>query len=296
MSGHNLVTVRGSDIEVVLLPELGARLHALRVHDADLLRTPADVSEHMRDPLFWGGYVMAPWCGRLAPGPTAVGGRIVNLSTNFPDGSAIHGQVYAAPWSQTGDASFEIDGGGNAWPWRYRVEAVVSVSGLSLSIVLRLTNLDDTQMPGGIGLHPWFPLPVEVAIHANEVYASNSSTSALPQPVSGHLDLRQRQQMAEGVDATWPDPGDPPVELFWPKHGLRAAVRAPYPTLNIVAAYSAERGAIAAEPQTHAPQGLRRLLNGEPGALTLIDPGAAIELPISFDFSPLATPTSPPIR
>ena len=52
--------------------------------------------------------------------------------------------------------------------------------------------------------------------------------------------------------------------------------------------YAAERGAIATEPQTHAPQGLRRLLSGEPGALTLIAPGEAIELPITFEFSPLA--------
>jgi len=288
MSAHNLVTVGGSDIEVVLLPDSGARLHALRVHGVDLLRTPADISEHLRYPFFWGGYVMAPWCGRLAPGPTAVGERLVNLSPNFPDGSAIHGQVYSTPWSQTGDASFAIDAGGDAWPWRYRVESAVSVSDLSLSIVLRLTNLDDTQMPGGIGLHPWFPLPVEVAIHGDTVYASNLDTSPVPQAVSGDLDLRRPQRMAEGVDATWPDPADPPLELFWPERHLRATLRAPFPTLHIVAAYAVERGAIATEPQTHAPQGLRRLLNGEPGALTLIEPGATIELPISFDFSPLA--------
>jgi len=288
MRTQNLVTVGGADIEVVVLPDLGARLHRLRVHGMDVLRTPADISNHARDPFFWGGYVMAPWCGRLAPVPTAVGDRLVNLRPNFPDGSAIHGQVYAAPWRQTGDASFAIDAGGDGWSWRYRVESVVSVSGSSLTIDLRLTNLDDTPMPGGIGLHPWFPLPVEVAIHSDTVYPSNADTSPSPQAVSGNLDLRRPQWMAEGVDATWPGPGDPPLELFWPEQHLRATVRAPFPTLHIVAAYAAERGAIATEPQTHAPQGLRRLLNGEPGALTLIDPGAAIELPISFEFSPLA--------
>ncbi len=280
--------VGSSDIEVVLLPELGARLHRLRVRGRDLLRTPADISEHARDPFFWGGYVMAPWCGRLAPGAILVGGRVVNLSPNFPDGSAIHGQVYAAPWRQIGDGAFAIDAGGDGWPWRYRAEVAVTARAMSLSIVLRLTNLDDAPMPGGIGLHPWFPLPVEVAIHSDAVYASNSDTSPVPQGVSGDLDLRRRQRMAQGVDATWPGPADPPLELFWLEHGLRAAVRAPSATLHIAAAYAAERGAIATEPQTHAPQGLRRLLDGEPGALTLIAPGAAIELPITFEFSSLA--------
>lgn len=289
MSDQRVVTVGAGDIEVELLPEIGARLHRLRVGGHDLLRAPVDISEHVLHPFFWGGYVMAPWCGRLAPGPIAVGNRTVDLPPNFPDGSAIHGQVYAAPWRQVGDASFGIDAGGSGgWPWRYRVEIYVAVGDAALSLVLRLTNQDDQPMPGGIGLHPWFPLPVEVAIHADTVYASNSDTSPSSQPVSGDLDLRHRQRMAEGVDATWPDPHDPPLELLWPEHHLRAVVRAPFPTLHIVAAYAAERSAIATEPQTHAPQGLRRFLNHEPGALTLISPGEAIELPITFEFSPLA--------
>jgi aldose 1-epimerase len=289
MSDQHLVTVGSGDVEVEVLPGVGARLHRLRVGGDDLLRTPMDISEHVRDPFFWGGYVMAPWCGRLAPGPTNVAGRVVDLRPNFPDGSAIHGQVYAASWRQVGDSSFSIDAGGSGgWPWHYRVEMAATVAATALSLVLRLTNLDDQPMPGGVGLHPWFPLPVEVAIHADKVYASNSDTPPSPQPVSGDLDLRHRQPMAEGVDATWPDPADPPLELFRPEHRLRASVRSPFPTLHIVAACAAERGAIATEPQTHAPQGLRRLLNREPGALTLIAPGETIELPITFEFSPLA--------
>ena len=289
MSDQHVVTVGGGDIQVELLPGIGARLHRLRVGGHDLLRTPADISEHVRDPFFWGGYVMAPWCGRLAPGPANVAGRVLDLRPNFPDGSAIHGQVYAAPWRQVDDASFGIDAGGSGgWPWRYRAQMSVTVSTATLSLVLRLTNLDDQPMPGGIGLHPWFPLPVEVAIHADKVYASNSDTSPSPQLVSGDLDLRHRGRMAEGVDATWPDPADPPLELFWPEQHLRAMVRAQFPTLHIVAAYATERGAIATEPQTHAPQGLRRLVEHEPGALTLIAPGEAIDLPITFEFSPLA--------
>jgi aldose 1-epimerase len=285
MSAEHPVNVGEGDIDIVLLPGSGARLHRLRVRGQDLLRTPAKISEHARDPFFWGGYVMAPWCGRLVPGPVVVGGRVVDLSPNFPDGSAIHGQVFAAPWRQVDDAAFAIDAGGDHWPWRYRAEMAVTVRAMTLSIVLRLTNLDEAPMPGGIGLHPWFRLPVEVAIHSEAVYASNSDPSPLAEAVSGELDLRRRQRMANGVDATWLHPADPALELFWPEGGFQATVRAPVATLHIAAACAAERGAIAAEPQTHAPNGLRRLLHGEPGALALIDPGATIELPITLAFS-----------
>jgi hypothetical protein len=45
-----------------------------------------------------------------------------------------------------------------------------------------------------------------------------------------------------------------------------------------VAASPSELDAIAVEPQTHAPQGLRGLSNCEPGALALLDPGEMLQL------------------
>ena len=59
-------------LEAVLLPEAGARLHRLRAFGHDLLRTPSDADDHLREPFFWGGYVMAPWCNRLAAGTTSL--------------------------------------------------------------------------------------------------------------------------------------------------------------------------------------------------------------------------------
>jgi len=277
------VLVRGDEIELTVLPGAGARLHSLRVRGRELLRTPDDPAQHMSDPFFWGAYVMAPWCNRITPGPIAVGGRTVDLEPNFTDGSAIHGQVYAAAWQQVGDASFEIEHEGDGWPWPYRAMQEVSVEGLRVSIVQRLTNLSDDPMPGGIGIHPWFPTPVEVRINSALTYGNAKASTVHAVPVAGDLDLRERAPLAQGVDATWADPGNPAFELWWP-NGLHAAVRALFPTLHVVAAYAPERAAIAVEPETNAPQGLRRLLNGEPGALALLEPGREICLPITIDF------------
>jgi aldose 1-epimerase len=253
------------------------------VRGHELTRRPADVAMHDREPFFWGAYVMAPWCNRLSTGPFRVGSRLVDLEANFNDGSAIHGQVYAEPWTQIGEADFEIERNGGRWPWPYRAGVRYAVDGNRVAITQRLRNLADEPMPGGIGLHPWFPTPVDVRINSALTYGSAKEHLAQPVAVSGDLDVRGRQPLADGVDATWADPGDPPLELWW-TDGLHASLRAPFPTLHIVAACAPERGAIAAEAQTHAPQGLRRLLAGEPGAMTLIDPGAEIELPIEIEF------------
>ena len=92
------LTLANETIEAEVLPGLGARLHRLRAFGHDLLRTPPDLTTYAREPFFWGSYPMAPWCNRVSTERTVVGTRVVALTPNFPDGSAIHGQVYRAAW------------------------------------------------------------------------------------------------------------------------------------------------------------------------------------------------------
>jgi aldose 1-epimerase len=272
-----VLTFASSDVELVVLPELGARLHRLLYRGHDLLRTPRYIAEHRRDPFFYGAYVMAPWCNRLAPGQLEVAGRTIDLPVNFSDGSAIHGQVFIAPWEVGPDGLF-IDGGGSGWPWRYRVALNVTVDGDNVRIDQRLTNLDDAPMPGGIGLHPWWVGQPQVAIHAARVFTPNSASPPTPGAATGSLDLRHIGPMGVGVDAAWPVDGEPAATLFWPDTGVRVTIEVEPADSFVVAANPGNRDAIALEPETHAPMGLRRLLNGEPGAMSLIAPGDSLSL------------------
>jgi len=272
--------IGGGSIEVEVLPEVGARIHRLRVDGHDLLRTPPDARRHLDDPYFWGSYPMAPWCNRVAAGRVAVAGRDVDLPVSFPDGTAIHGQVSRIPWEQDGDASFRVGAGGDGWPWPYSVRQAIDVGHDSVALELLLTNLADDPMPAGIGIHPWFRRPVHVAIDAAAVHRSNLDPSVRPEPVAGRLDRRRLAELPDGLDAAWTGLADPPVVLAWPADGLRATLRV-FPTVRyIVAASPGEIDAVAVEPQTHAPAGLRRLLNGEPGALEPLDPGATLALTV----------------
>jgi aldose 1-epimerase len=277
--------IHGGAIEVELLPGLGARLHRLRVFGIDLLRTPDDVEMHRRDPFYWGGYVMAPWCNRIEAVPTGVAGHEVRLASNFPDGSAIHGQVFLEPWSRSVDGRLVARGGGGGWPWPYEVELRAAAADTHLRVDLALTNLADGPMPAGLGLHPWFLRPLEVQVAAPTVVASNTDPSATIEAVSGDLDLRVRRPIPDDIDAAWPDPGDPAVELRWPAVGIEATLRLRSSAGSaIVAASPRDLGAAAIEPQTHLPQGLGRLLRGQPGALELLAPGATLRLAIEWQF------------
>ena len=282
-------------IEVVVLPEIGARLHRLRAFGHDLLRTPADPATHAGDPFFWGAYVMAPWCNRIEAGQVRVGSRRVALGSNFPDGSAIHGQVYARPWDVLDDGTLRIRAGGDGWPWVYEVSQRIEVVGGLVRIELALINLAEDPMPAGLGIHPWFRRPLLLAIRGDTVDPSNTATAPGPEPVSGRFDLREVGAMAADLDATWSDLAEPPVELVWPDQHIRAVMRLAAPTAYIVAASPGQLDAIAVEAQTHAPQGLRRMLDGEPGGLTMLESGRTLRLHVELAFDRLDPASGEPV-
>jgi aldose 1-epimerase len=286
------VVLRSDELEVVVLPDVGARIHRLRAWGEDLLRTPPDPGTHAADPWFWGAYVMAPWCNRITPGPTEVLGRVVDVPANFPDGSAIHGQVSHRPWEITGAGGFRVEGGGEGtgWPWRYEVTASVAVAGATLSLRYALRNLDDTAMPAGLGLHPWFRTPLALRVPGKAVYPVNTDSPSQPVPAAEHLDLRWLGQPAAGLDATWVDLDEPVIDLAWPERGLAARldISAPSPDhLAVPVATPADAGAVAVEPQTHGPDGLRRLLNGESHGLAVLEPGQALGLSATMEIRPI---------
>jgi aldose 1-epimerase len=277
-------------IEVAVLPDAGARLHRLRAFGHDLLRTPTDPEEHLRDPFFWGGYVMAPWCGRTDARQLRLGSRVVDLPANFPDGTAIHGQVHTRRWEQREDGALGVEAGGDGWPWRYEAGLRIEIHERAVRIELSLVNRADDPMPAGLGIHPWFLKPVEIAIRGAGVHSPNTATPALPVPVSGALDLREVARMGDDLDATWTGLAEPPVELRWPGPGVRATMRTTPAAPYVVAASPAYLDAIAVEPQTHAPQGIRRMLRGEPGGLTTLEPGQTLGLTVELAIERIERP------
>jgi aldose 1-epimerase len=283
------LTYSSAALEVVVLPDVGARMHRLRAFGQDLLRTPDQETVHEADPFFWGAYVMAPWCNRLEAGPIRFGTRQIDLPLNFPDGSAIHGQVYARPWQVEEDGRLTIRGGGDTWPWRYQVDQRLTVSGAELRIELELTNRDDEPMPAGLGIHPWFRRPLRAAIRGGRVFPNNLDSSAGPQPVEGELDLRAIGDVPDNIDATWTDLSDPAVELVW-SHRVRATMRVEvgFSSAFIVSASPTSVDAIAIEPQTHAPHGLSRLLAGGPGGLAMLPPHKTLTLVMRLAIDPLS--------
>jgi aldose 1-epimerase len=258
----------------------------VRAFGHDLHRTPRDLEAHRAEPVFWGAYPMAPWCNRAAPGPTTLLGARVDLAPNFEDGSAIHGLVFDVPWSVVGDGRLEVSGGGDArWPWAFTVTASAAVDGAALSLSYRLRNGADRPMPAGLGLHPWFRRPLELRVPAASVYRSNTDSPAEPEPATGRFDLRTGAPPLD-LDGTWTDLDEPVVDLAWPALGLVGRLQIDAPTPHVAVATPSTRDAFAVEPQTHAPDPLRRLERDQPGAPSILAPGEELGLTLRLSVEP----------
>lgn len=281
------VVLRSDALEVVVLPEAGARVHSIRVHGYELLRTAVDSAVHLDDPFYWGGYHMIPWANRLDPGPQQILGQRVHLRRNHPDGSAIHGLEYAARWEHVDAGRFQISGGQGAtgWPWTYDAAIVYGLDGATLTIDYALTNTAERAMPAGLGFHPWFRTPSTLQIPSAWVFADNNDPAVRPSPVTGALDLREPAPVAVGTDACWVDLTEPAVTLAWDDLGLQLTMAADDPAIVAVAARLSEIDAVAVELQTHAPAGVRRLLNAERYAMHALAPGDTLRLRLTLAFS-----------
>jgi aldose 1-epimerase len=274
------IVLRSEEMEVVILPDIGGRIHRIRAFGRDLLRTPDDPSLHAAEPLLWGAYVMAPWCNRAAPGTVPLAGREVTLDANFPDGTAIHGLVSSARWMERSTGELAWAGGGDAWPWSFEVSQAASLTGATLTLEYRLRNLDDAPMPAGIGLHPWFRRPIEVRLPAEAVYSTNSDSRPDPTEVTAEHDLRSLAPPADGLDGTWTQLSEPRVALSWPASGVQATLdlETARGGLLVAVAGNAALDAVAVEPQTHGPDPFRRLANGEPDPPILLPPKQSLGL------------------
>lgn len=281
----NVLRAATDELQVELLPELGGRLHRLRAFGHDLLRTPDEVDEYRHEPFFWGGFVMAPWCNRVVAGPQVAAGRRVDLAPNFSDRTAIHGQVQALPWDTVGPGMLLVRAGGDGWPWPYEVAQRFELDGPRLRLALELANRADTPMPAGIGFHPWFVQPLEIQLAAEVAFTSNHESSARPVPVTGPYDLRRHREMPPDLDATWVRSAREPISLRWPTLGVAATMEVSADGRFVCAASPSRFGSVAVEPQTHAPNGLRRLVEDQPGALQLLEPGGALHLEVELTFA-----------
>ena len=121
-----------------------------------------DARSGTRGPLEASCFPLVPYANRIAGGRFDWQGRKVQLERNFtPETSSIHGLGWEAAWQVTSSRDFKLamehsHDGQTGWPWSYHAQQRVRLGEKGCAITLNCTNLSDTPMPAGLGLHPYF--------------------------------------------------------------------------------------------------------------------------------------------
>ena len=269
------LTLQSGAWKAELRPEIGGCIASLTRDGVEVLRTmPAGSAE----PLESACIPLVPYCNRIRDARFAWEGREIRLPANFlPETSSLHGLGWQRPWEVTWEAGFKCslahshDGSGG-WPWAYEAEQRVRLGPQGLAITLDLTNLADSAMPCGLGLHPYLRRHPESQVAFTVGAMLEVDESLIPTGMttpasewSGGRSLPDRtidHCLAgwDGVARTTDDLGSITVRA---RGGRFLHLYAP-----------ADGSALCLEPVSHQPDAL----NSAPGQMIVLPPGCTASL------------------
>lgn len=136
----------------------------------EVIYAPDDFSLGHGRPSRGGIPILFPFPGRIPGTIFHWQGRDYPLEPGDAFGNAIHGFVHARPWRIIERGEHRVVGEFHAWrddpslrvrwPADFRITATYTLSGNSLRTEYLLENPGETPLPCGLGVHPYFRLPL----------------------------------------------------------------------------------------------------------------------------------------
>lgn len=282
-----MLTLAAGDTELVLAPEAGGSIAAFRWRGIDVMRASGDEAVTARDPLGLACFPLVPYSNRIAHGRFVWDGREVRLPRNFgAHPHAIHGLGWQAPWAvaASGETSATLTYAhdGSVWPWAFDAIQDFAVTDDGFDVVLSVTNRGATDMPAGLGLHPYFPNPpaTQLTARLDGWWRTDAFVMPLGHAAEVRDDWSHRLHAAGTTDHVFSGLSGP-VALDWPTHRLTFAASANAQWLVVYA--PAGDTITAIEPVTQPTDALN--LSGQPGVARLA-PGETLTLSVAYRVSP----------
>lgn len=151
--------IEGYGYEIHYNALFGGRLDAIYYQGVPILRKTLDYMS--RDPLQSACFPLVPFSNRIRAGVFIFNGKEYQLTPNWDgDQPVIHGEAWQNAWqvSERGAHHIIMQFEGHGWwPWDYRAKQIFSISEQGIDMKLEIENLSDSEMPIGLGFHPYFP-------------------------------------------------------------------------------------------------------------------------------------------
>lgn len=268
-----MIELHDANTHCTISPHDGGRIASLTVHgQALLVERPVEPA----DPMLWGCYPMAPFCGRVRNGRFMFDGNEYQLGLNHTP-HAIHGTVFAQAWSvnDLGDRSVTMTCPlGDHWPFGGVAHQHIELT--ASGVVCRLgVTADELAMPAQVGWHPWLLKPAAARLEFARMYQRDGSgipTGAIVAPPGGPWDDCFVGPLA-------------PLELHY-EHGDHTLALTVDSDCEHWVVYDQPHHATCVEPQSGPPDGFNAAGNG---SSIRLDPHATLErtMRLSWAFTPV---------
>ena len=159
-----MIHLTAGDTVVDLAPTAGGSIAAFRWRGRPVLRDALPGAVDARDPLGMSAFPLVPYSNRIADGRFDWDGKRVQLPRNAaPSPHSLHGLGWQRPWAASGvtatTARLTYVHVADTWPWNFVATQDFVVTPDGLDWVIAVTNHGTTDMPAGLGLHPYWPNP-----------------------------------------------------------------------------------------------------------------------------------------
>ncbi|GAA0486561.1 aldose 1-epimerase [Parasphingorhabdus litoris] len=234
------------------------------------------------DPLGLANFVLVPFSNRIANGQFSFDGTSVNIPPNHPPASsihAIHGHGWTEAWeviAQSNDMlHLRYQHIADSWPWDYVAEQQIALTADGYIHGVSLTNASQSNMPAGLGLHPYFP---RAGARLHTVFGGvwDVTEDGLPTDwfvCTGSYDLSADHP----VDTVFTGRKSA-LEFEWPSHRLTMTPNADLPETHIYAPEGEDYFCV--EPVSHMTDAINR------GGLKILAPGESWSTQVAFSVTP----------
>ncbi|TAJ98157.1 MAG: aldose 1-epimerase [Reyranella sp.] len=281
-----LLSLRAGRLAVDLAPEAGGSIARFAMEGVgDLLRPASNAALATGTGKDTACYPLVPFSNRIANGRLAIGDEVIQLRANWPGvRHPMHGDGWAQAWNVVHHdphsaelAYVHARGAGAAgWPFCYRARQTFALHETGLTVGLSIQNLEDRDVPAGLGLHPFFVCnaDTELACRLAGVWRTDPEVLPLQRvPVPAEWDFsRSRRVDGMGLDHCF-DGWDGEATVTWPQRGLRLVLSATEAFRHLVIYVPDGQRYFCVEPVSHA--------NGAVGQ-TRLTAGATLGGEISF--------------
>lgn len=285
-----LLSLRAGRLAVDLAPEAGGSIARFAVEGAgrdagELLRPATDAALASGTGRDAACYPLVPYSNRIANGHLAFESEVIQLAPQWPGiRHPMHGDGWRHRWQvlhherTRAELVYLHDGGapGVDWPFRYRARQSFLIDENGLTVGLSIQNLENRDVPAGLGLHPFFvrDTDTELACRLAGVWRTDREVLPLQRvPLPAEWDFSQPRRVAGmGLDHCF-DGWDGRAAVTWPQRGLRLVLSATEAFRHLVIYVPDGQRHFCVEPVSHA--------NGAVGQTRLVA-GATLGGEISF--------------